>query len=103
MIILRGVNLFPSQIEEILLSLPFCSGHYQLELTHQGLMDELTVHAELQEGVDITETKNAGEKQITKCIKDIIGVSTRVILHNPGEVERSLTGKARRVVDLRPK
>ena len=103
MIILRGVNLFPSQIEEILLSMPFCSGHYQLELTHKGLMDELTVHAEAQQIVELAETKASGEKQITKRIKDVIGVSTKVILHNPGEIERSLTGKARRVVDLRPK
>lgn len=103
MIILRGVNLFPSQIEEILLSMPFCSGHYQLELTHKGLMDELTVHAEAQQVVEFTDIKESGEKQITKRIKDVVGVSTKVVLHNPGEVERSLTGKARRVVDLRPK
>ena len=103
MIILRGVNLFPSQIEEILLSMPFCSGHYQLELIHQGLMDELTVHAEVHDLIDIAETKIPGEKQITKRIKDIIGVSTKVVLHGPGEIERSLTGKARRVIDLRPK
>lgn len=101
MIILRGVNLFPSQIEEILLSMPFCSGHYQLELVHKGLMDELIVHAEMQQQVDLEETRINGERQILKRIKDTIGVSTKVILHNPGEIERSLTGKARRVVDLR--
>lgn len=103
MIILRGVNLFPSQIEEILLSIPLCSGHYQLELVHKGLMDELIVHAETHEFIDLDDTKMAGEKQIIKRIKDVIGVSTKVVLHNPGEVERSLTGKARRLVDLRPK
>lgn len=103
MIILRGVNLFPSQIEEILLSMPFCSGHYQLQLTHQGLMDELIVHAELLETVQDESLKHAGEQQITKRIKDVIGVTTTVVLHHPGEIERSLTGKARRLVDLRPK
>lgn len=103
MIILRGVNLFPSQIEEILLSLAYCSGHYQLELVHKGLMDDLIVHAETHEFIDLYETKSNGEKQISKRIKDVIGVSTKVVLHNPGEIERSLTGKARRLVDLRPK
>lgn len=103
MIILRGVNLFPSQIEEILLSMPFCSGHYQLQLTHQGLMDELTVHAELLEHEVDDATKATGERHITKRIKDVIGVTTNVVLHYPGEIERSLTGKARRLVDLRPK
>lgn len=103
MIILRGVNLFPSQIEEILLSMPFCSGHYQLQLTHQGLMDELTVHAELLEHEVDDATKATGERHITKRIKDVIGVTTTVVLHYPGEIERSLTGKAKRLVDLRPK
>lgn len=101
MIILRGVNLFPSQIEEILLSLRFCSGHYQLELVHRGLMDELIIHAEANESVESDDLKTTGEKQIMKRVKDIIGVSTKVVLHNPGEVERSLTGKARRVIDRR--
>lgn len=103
MIILRGVNLFPSQIEEILLSMNFCSGHYQLELVRKGLMDDLIVHAELQAMADDEDMRLGCEKQIMKRIKDIIGVSTKVVLHNPGEIERSLTGKARRVVDLRPK
>ena len=103
MIILRGVNLFPSQIEEILLSLPFCSGHYQLQLTHQGLMDELTVHAELLEHEVDDTARTTGARHITKRIKDVIGVTTTVVLHNPGEIERSLTGKARRLIDLRPK
>lgn len=103
MIILRGVNLFPSQIEEILLAMNFCSGHYQLELVRKGLMDDLIVHAELQTGAENEDMRLTGEKQITKRIKDIIGVSTKVVLHNSGEIERSLTGKARRVIDLRPK
>jgi phenylacetate-CoA ligase len=103
MIILRGVNLFPSQIEEILLNLPFCSGHYQLELTREGRMDGLTVHAEITAEAEGTADLAAGERQILKHIKDTIGVTTRVELHAPGSLERSLTGKAKRIVDRRPK
>jgi phenylacetate-CoA ligase len=103
MIILRGVNLFPSQIEEILLAQDFCSGHYQLELTREGRMDELTVHAEVMGAAYDTMDLAGGERKILKRIKDSIGVTTRVMLHGPGEVERSLTGKAKRIVDRRPK
>ncbi len=66
-------------------------------------MDELTVHAEVMGAAYDTMDLAGGERKILKRIKDSIGVTTRVMLHGPGEVERSLTGKAKRIVDRRPK
>ena len=103
MIILRGVNLFPSQIEEILLAVDACSGHYQIELSRAGRMDEMTVHAEIREEAYGSADIDACSKTILKRIKDTIGVTTRITLHEPGGIERTATGKARRVVDRRPK
>ncbi|MFG1316901.1 phenylacetate--CoA ligase, partial [Xanthobacter autotrophicus] len=103
MIILRGVNVFPTQIEEILLSIETCSGHYQLELTREGRMDEMTVHAEIREevhgGIDI----EACAARILARIKDTVGITTRIALHEPGGIERTATGKAKRIIDRRPK
>lgn len=103
MIILRGVNLFPSQIEEILLAVQDCSGHYQIELSRDGRMDEMTVHAEIREEAYGSADLDACSRTILKRIKDTIGVTTRIALHEPGGIERTATGKARRVVDRRPK
>ena len=103
MIILRGVNLFPSQIEEILLAVDACSGHYQIELSRAGRMDEMTVHAEIREEAYGSADIDACSTTILKRIKDTIGVTTRITLHEPGGIERTATGKARRVVDRRPK
>ncbi|WP_394836321.1 phenylacetate--CoA ligase [Pendulispora rubella] len=100
MIILRGVNLFPSQIEEALLATEWCAGHFVIELTRNGRMDEMTVQAEAREdhwdGKGIT---GAAERFVAK-IKDTIGVTTRVVIHPPGALERSV-GKAKRVIDKR--
>ncbi|HQS09584.1 MAG: phenylacetate--CoA ligase [Rhizobiales bacterium 24-66-13] len=103
MIILRGVNVFPTQIEEILLSIETCSGHYQLELTRTGRMDEMTVHAEIREEVYGATDLDACARKILKRIKDTIGITTRVTLHEPGGIERTATGKAKRILDRRPK
>jgi phenylacetate-CoA ligase len=103
MIILRGVNLFPTQIEELLLAIPWCSGHYQLELTRTGRMDALTIHAEIRpDQPDALATDHATQDLIRR-IKAALGVTTHAVLHPPGGIERSLTGKAKRVVDNRPK
>lgn len=102
MIILRGVNLFPTQIEEILLTDTLCTGHYQLELTREGRMDALTIHAELHAGSYGPNDLSGFTSRISKRIKDTIGVSTRVCAHAPGEISRT-DGKAQRVIDRRPK
>ncbi|WP_296582628.1 phenylacetate--CoA ligase PaaK [Xanthobacter sp.] len=103
MIILRGVNVFPTQIEEILLAVEACSGHYQIELTRDGRMDEMTVHAEIREEVYGEVDVDATGKRILKRIKDTIGITTRISLHEPGGIERTATGKAKRILDRRPK
>jgi phenylacetate-CoA ligase len=102
MVILRGVNLFPTQIEALLLATDWSAGHYQLELTRPGRMDELTVHAEIRVEAFPSLDSAQAERVLIERIKETLGVTTSVRLHPPGHVERSL-GKAKRVVDNRPK
>ena len=99
MIILRGVNLFPTQIEEIVLELDHFSPHFVLELTRPARMDELTVRIERHEFADATEA-NAARVMLIERIKDRIGSSVNVLVVAPGTLERS-TGKHKRVYDLR--
>jgi phenylacetate-CoA ligase len=101
MLIVRGVNVFPTQIEEILLGDPRLSSHYVLELRRDGRMDDLTVISELKPGgpeadgaLEVTATT------VARRIKELVGVTATVQLVKPGTLERSL-GKAKRVVDLR--
>ena len=100
MLILRGVNVFPTQIEEVLLARPWCGGHFQLVLSRDGRMDEMTVHAEARpefwDGAGLLDEARG----VTEAIKGIVGVTTRVVVEPPGTLERSL-GKVRRVVDRR--
>lgn len=103
MIILRGMNVFPTQIEELLLEAKWSSGHYNIELTRTGLMDEATVHAEANdEHWGRSDLQKEADRLVAR-IKSTIGVSTRVQIHEPGSLPRSATGKAIRVVDNRPK
>lgn len=103
MIILRGVNVFPTQIEELLLATEWSNGHYQIELTRDGRLDEMTVHSEARAASWDGSGLHAPSEKLTARIKDVVGVTARVVIHPSGEMERSLTGKARRVVDRRPK
>jgi phenylacetate-CoA ligase len=102
MIILRGVNLFPTQIEEVLLATDWCGGHFVIELTREERMDELTILAESRpecwDGSGLTEHT----ERITAFIKNTIGISARVRAVAPDTLERSL-GKAKRVIDKRPR
>jgi phenylacetate-CoA ligase len=102
MIILRGVNVFPTQIEEVLLGTDWCGGHFIIELTREGRMDELTVLAEARpehwDGSGLLEHT----ERVTAYIKNTIGITTRVRAVAPDTLERSL-GKAKRVFDKRPK
>ena len=99
MLIIRGVNLFPSQVEEILLKEGALSPHYQLEVTREGRLDELTVLVEPRTEKDGGAARKAAEN-LARDIKSRIGVSAKTELRAPGAVERS-AGKARRVVDKR--
>ena len=93
MLIIRGVNVFPSQIEELILRIPGLSPHYVLELSKQGPLDHLTVLVEGRE--------DAGGR-LQHDIKSNIGVSSEVKIVGTGTIERSI-GKAKRVIDKRPK
>jgi phenylacetate-CoA ligase len=99
MMIVRGVNVFPSQIEEKLLAHPALSGHYQIILTREGRLDGMEIKVEARQGVSQSEALGAG-KQLAHQIKETIGSSAKVSVLNSGLLERS-GGKAVRVVDLR--
>lgn len=100
MIILRGVNVFPSQIEEALLAQSWCSGHFQIRLTTEGRMDCMAIHAECQPGLWDGEGLPREAQALVEQIKNTIGISTKVVIEQPGGVERSM-GKMRRVIDRR--
>lgn len=101
MIILRGVNVFPTQVEEMILQTRGLTPHYQIELSRQGRMDSMTVLVEARE--DCTGgARDAACSELVHHIKSNVGVSCKVRVMDPGQVERS-AGKAKRVVDLRPK
>jgi phenylacetate-CoA ligase len=101
MLIIRGVNLFPSQVEEMILSLPALAPHYQLEITRPAQLDELTIHVERQPTSGLMDGENAGRK-LEHTIKAYVGISAQVVIETPGSIERSV-GKARRIIDRRPK
>jgi len=99
LVILRGVNLFPTQIEEIVLRTPGVSPHFQLRLTREGRLDVLTVRAEARPGAT-PEQRAAAAASVAASVKDGIGVSVRVEILDPETLERSV-GKFRRIVDER--
>lgn len=100
MVILRGVNLFPTQIEEIVLRTPAVAPHFQLRLTREGRLDALTVRAEARPGAG-PEQRASAAASIAAAVKDGIGVSVRVEIVDPESLERSV-GKLKRIVDERP-
>ncbi|MFE6711053.1 phenylacetate--CoA ligase PaaK [Streptomyces sp. NPDC057695] len=99
MIILRGVNLFPTQIEEIVLRTPEVAPHFQLRLTREGRLDALTVRAEARAAAT-PEQRAEAARSIAAAVKDGIGVSVTVEVVDPETLERSV-GKIKRIVDLR--
>jgi phenylacetate-CoA ligase len=103
MLIIRGVNVFPSQIEELVLKMPALAPQYQLVVARDGHLDTLEVFGELKENTHTQESIAALAAELQHCIKTYVGVTTKVTLTPPMGIERTLTGKARRVVDKRPK
>jgi phenylacetate-CoA ligase len=101
MLIIRGVNLFPTQIEELVLQQGQLSGHYQLVVSRDGHLDEVLVRCEIQPAFASSD-RAAIARELQHRIKTLIGVSTRVDVLDPDGIERS-AGKARRVIDTRPK
>ncbi len=100
MIILRGVNLFPTQVEELLLQVPALSPHFQCVLHRTGRLDELTVRVERRLDASADDAAAAGA-ELRRLVKNSIGVSVAVQVVDPEGVERSM-GKMRRVIDERP-
>ena len=101
MMIIRGVNVFPTQIEELILKDAVLAPHYQLEITRPGNLDELTVMVERTPAAGSADGNAAGTR-LAQQIKNLIGVTAEVRVAAPGSIERSL-GKAKRIVDKRPK
>lgn len=102
MIILRGVNVFPTQIEEQLLKVKALSPHFQIELHTAGRMDAMRIYVECQPGADDESTRNAARAELMKRVKNMIGISADVVVLDQGVAARS-QGKAVRVVDNRKK
>jgi phenylacetate-CoA ligase len=103
MLIIRGVNVYPSQIEAVLVGMPEIAPHYQLVVERQGNLDQVTV--EIEAAQDVAQTAEAYARVAGAAqhqIKSMIGISTDVLVKKPGEIPRS-QGKAVRVRDLRPK
>ncbi len=104
MLIIRGVNVFPSQIESVLMARKDVAPHYVLIVDRKDRMDTLEIQVEVSEGVFSDEVKDLqhSERQIEKDIKDLLGVSCKVRLVEPKSIKRS-EGKAQRVIDNRKK
>ncbi|MFC5511448.1 phenylacetate--CoA ligase PaaK [Massilia jejuensis] len=103
MLIIRGVNVFPSQIEERVLKMPALAPQYQLVVTRDGHLDALEVFGELREDTHTQDSIDALARELRHSIKTYVGVTAKVTLMPPMGIERTLTGKARRVLDKRPK
>ena len=99
MLIIRGVNVFPTQIEEQILKIDSLAPHYQIEVARENNLDTMLINVELKADA-AEENKNDAASELQKHIKDIVGVSSKVVVHVEGGVARS-EGKAQRVIDKR--
>ncbi|WP_372525994.1 phenylacetate--CoA ligase PaaK [Piscinibacter sp.] len=102
MLIIRGVNVFPTQIEELVLQHGQLAGQYQIVVTREGLLDEIEVRCELLPAV-LNVNANDCARDLQQRIKTMIGINAQVHVGAPDSIERTLVGKARRVIDKRPK
>ncbi|HWL58342.1 MAG TPA: phenylacetate--CoA ligase PaaK [Paracoccus sp. (in: a-proteobacteria)] len=102
MIILRGVNVFPTQIEEQILKCKGLAPHFQIELARSGRMDNMTVHVECTPDMCEESARAQSAKELAHHIKSVVGISTRINVADPNGIARS-DGKAKRVLDNRPK
>jgi phenylacetate-CoA ligase len=101
MLIIRGVNVFPSQIEELIVGQPHLSPHYKLEVSREGALDRLEVVVELdRQAANVAPVRDQAAKDLQRRIKSYVGVTASVSICNPGDIERSI-GKAKRVYDRR--
>jgi phenylacetate-CoA ligase len=102
MLIVRGVNLFPTQIEEQILKVAGLAPHYQIVLTREGRLDEVEVLVEVASTGTAEEARKSSAAELGRRIKGLIGITARITVTDIGAIERS-QGKARRVIDQRPK
>jgi len=102
MLIIRGINLFPTQIEELVLKQGGLSGQYQIVVTREALLDEVEVRCEVLPD-NVQADRAAIGLALQHRIKTLHGVSTKVSVGLPESIERTLVGKARRVIDKRPR
>jgi phenylacetate-CoA ligase len=102
MLIIRGVNVFPTQLEEIVLQHDRLSGQYQIVVTREGLLDEVELLCEFQPHAGDGNAADVA-RWLQQRVKTLVGISTRVSVLPANSIERTLTGKAKRVVDKRPK
>ena len=101
MLIIRGVNVFPSQIEELIVTQSSLAPHYQLEVRREGTLDHLEVIVELDsQAANVAAARDEASRDLQRRIKSYIGVTASVSVRNPGAIERS-AGKAKRVFDRR--
>jgi len=100
MIVVRGVNLFPSQIEEQILKCPGLAPHFQIELTRAGRLDAIAVVVEARRDAATQTERERAARELTHHVKSLFGVAAKVRVVSPGSVERS-QGKAKRIVDKR--
>jgi len=103
MLIIRGVNVFPTQIEELILKMPQLAPQYQLTVSRDGHLDKLAVLAEPRDPSLSQDGAARLARELEHAIKTHVGVTTTVTLAAAGGIERTLTGKAKRVIDQRPK
>jgi phenylacetate-CoA ligase len=102
MLIIRGVNVYPSQIEQVLMGIAGVAPHYQVILTKRGSMDQVEVHVEVSPEISFDEirTLETLQRTVTGAIASVLAVSVKVRLVEPKSIQRS-EGKAKRVVDMR--
>lgn len=100
MIILRGVNVFPTQIEEQILKCAGLAPHFQIELISKGRMDAMVVHVECTPDMSSSDARDATARELAHHIKSVVGITAAITVHDPNGVARS-EGKAKRVVDNR--
>ncbi|KAB2914867.1 MAG: phenylacetate--CoA ligase [Hyphomicrobiaceae bacterium] len=102
MMIVRGVNVFPTQIEEQILKVRGLAPHYQILLTREHRLDEMEIQVEAATNAAQADTRSASAGELGHLVKSLIGITAKITVTEPGGVERS-QGKARRVIDKRPK
>ena len=100
MLIIRGVNVFPSQIEEVILSIEELGPHYEIVLEREGYLDKLTVKVELAQITDSFATLERISKTLKNKLKIVLGLDAKIMLESPNTLQR-FEGKAKRVKDLR--